>query len=40
VRDGGCDSTAGDASDAGAGADPDTASVTAGVIGQTAGAAR
>jgi len=40
VRDGGCDSTAGDANGAGASADPDTASGTAGVIGQTAGAAR
>jgi hypothetical protein len=33
VRDGGCDSTAGDANGAGAGADPDIASDTAGVIG-------
>jgi hypothetical protein len=33
VRDGGCDSTAGAANDASAGADPDIASDTAGVIG-------
>jgi hypothetical protein len=37
VRDCECNSTAGDAN--GAGADPDSASGTAGVIGQTAAAA-